>query len=191
MIEPTREAFEKRRMALEDAFFLARDQRLMEKMRTELAAMEQRQQLAHVTGIAEDQLLTSLVKAGVRPETLAAIGLIPMVEVAWCDGSVAPEERDAVLNAAVSEGVHPTSAPYELLKHWLDERPDPQIIAAWKEYVKQLSHVMPKEGLAAMKKHVLDRCTRVAAAAGGFLGLSTISKHERAKIDEFAKAWDA
>ena len=30
----------------------------------------------------------------------------------------------------------------------------------------------------------------VAAAAGGFLGLSTISKHEQAKIDEIAKAWE-
>jgi len=40
-----------------------------------------------------------------------------------------------------------------------------------------------------MKKKMLDRCTRVAAAAGGFLGLNTISKHERAKIDELANAW--
>ena len=49
---------------------------------------------------------------------------------------------------------------------------------------------MPKESLAAMRTLMLDRCVRVAAAAGGFLGLETISTHERAKIDEFAKAWD-
>jgi hypothetical protein len=42
-----------------------------------------------------------------------------------------------------------------------------------------------------MKKNMVDRATRVAAAAGGFLGLATISKHEHAKIEELAKAWDA
>jgi len=135
-------------------------------------------------------VLASLVQAGVRGETLAAVGLIPMVEIAWCDGAVAPEEREAVLNAAAGQGVHPDSAAYDILKHWLDQRPDPHIIEAWKEYVHEMSHLMPKESLAAMRKHMLDRCTRVAAAAGGFLGLSTISKHERAKIDEFAKAWE-
>jgi hypothetical protein len=31
----------------------------------------------------------------------------------------------------------------------------------------------------------------VASSAGGFLGLSTISKHEHQKMDEIAKAWEA
>ena len=113
-----------------------------------------------------------------------------MIEVAWCDGSVAPDERDVVLNTAGAQGIHPSSATFEILKHWLDERPDPRIIEAWKEYVKEMARLMPKESLAAMKKLMLDRCARVSAAAGGFLGLETVSKHERVKIDEFAKAWD-
>src|SRR5207253_7165559 len=127
--------FKQREIALEEAFFKERDRQLMEKMRAELAAMEEKQKLAHVTGIVEDHVLVSLVQAGVRAETLAAVMLIPLVEVAWCDGSVASEERDAVLNAAVGQGIHPDSASYGLLKHWLDERPEERIIAAWKEYV--------------------------------------------------------
>jgi hypothetical protein len=161
----------------------------LEKLRHELSAFEESKKLAHVSGIVEEHVLSSLVKAGVRSETLAAVGIVPMVEVAWCDGTVAPEEREAVLNAAVAQGIHPDSAAYDLLKHWLDQRPDPHIIEAWKEYVHEMSRVMPKESLTDMRKHMLDRCRRVAAAAGGFLGLATISKHEQAKIDEFAKAW--
>src|SRR5207237_231091 len=130
------------------------------------------------------------VQAGVRAESLAAVALVPLVEVAWCDGSIAPEEREAVLNAAASHGIHADSAAYALLQHWLDQHPDPRIVTAWKEYVHELARLMPKESIAKMKKHMLDRATRVAAAAGGFLGLSTISKHEKAKIDELAKAWD-
>lgn len=183
------DAFEKRRIGFEEAFFKDRDQQLMEKMRSELAAMEDKKQLAHVTGIVEDRVLANLVQAGVNAETLAAVTLAPMVEVAWCDGNVSVEERDAVLNAAAGQGIKPDTAPYLLLKSWLDQKPDPHIIVAWKDYVGELSRLMPGDSLATMKKHMLDRVTKVAAAAGGFLGLATISKQEQAKIDELAKAW--
>ena len=56
--------------------------------------------------------------------------------------------------------------------------------------MKELAHLMPKESLVDLKRHMIDRCRRVAEAAGGFLGLATISQTEHAKIDEFAKAWD-
>jgi hypothetical protein len=191
MNDASKDPFKRREIGLEEAFFKERDQHLMEKLRAELSAMEEKQKLAHVTGIVEEHVLNSLVQAGVQAETLAAVSLIPLVEVAWCDGTVAPEERDAVLNAAVNEGIHPDSAAYALLKRWLEERPDPRIVAAWKEYVHELARLMPKDTVAAMKKKMAERSTRVAAAAGGFLGLATISKHEKAKIDELAKAWDA
>ena len=50
--------------------------------------------------------------------------------------------------------------------------------------------MMPKDAVADFKRTMIDRATRVAEAAGGFLGLATISKSERAAIDEFAKAYD-
>jgi hypothetical protein len=183
--------FKQREIALEEAFFKERDRQLLEKLRGELSAKEEKRKVGHVTGIVEEHVLDSLVKAGVQAETLTAVALIPLVEVAWCDGTVAPEEREAVLNAAVAHGIHPDSAAYALLKRWLEDQPDPGIIGAWKEYVHELARVTPKETIAAMKKNMLDRAHRVAAAAGGFLGLATISKHEHAKIDELAKAWDA
>jgi len=182
--------FKERQQGMEDAFFKDRDRQLMEKMRSQLSSLEEKRQLAHVTGIAEEHVLASLVAAGVKAETLGAVTLIPMVEVAWCDGNIAPEERDAVLNAASSQGVHQDSASYELLTHWLTERPDPKIIGAWKEYVHELARIMPKDSLAALKKNTVDRLHKVASSAGGFLGLSTISKHEQAKIDEITKAWE-
>ena len=106
MIDPMQDPFRRRERVLEDAFFRERDNRLMEKLRGELSAFEERRKVAHVTGIVEEHVLSSLVQAGVRAETLAAVTLIPLIEVAWCDGSVAPEEREAVLNAAVSHGIH-------------------------------------------------------------------------------------
>lgn len=181
--------FKQRQQGMEDAFFKDRDRQLMEKMRSQLSAMEEKKKLGHVTGIVEEHVLASLVEAGVNAETFAAVSLIPLVELAWCDGNVAAEERDAVLNAAAGQGIRSDSAGYELLTHWLNERPDPKIIAAWKEYVAELARIMPPESLAPLKENMLDRLNKVASSAGGFLGLSTISKHEQAKIDEIARAW--
>ena len=182
--------FKQREQAMEDAFFKERDQRLMEKMRSQLSSLEEKRQLAHDTGIVEEHVLTSLVAAGVKADTLAAVTLIPLVELAWCDGNVAAEERDAVLNAANGQGIRSDSASYELLNSWLSERPDPKILGAWKEYVRELARIMPKNSLASLKKTMLDRLNKVASSAGGFLGLSTISKHEQAKIDEIARSWE-
>lgn len=182
--------FKQRERLLEDAFFAERDRQLMDKMRSQLSSMEESKKLAHVTGIVEEHVLASLVAAGVKADTLGAVTLIPMVEVAWCDGNIAAEEREAVLNAAAGQGIRSDSAAYELLSHWLTQRPDPKIIGAWKEYVHEMARIMPKDSLATLKKNMLDRVHKVASSAGGFLGLSTISKHEQAKIDEFAKAWE-
>lgn len=191
MREHQTDIFRQRERSLEEAFFKDRDQKLMEKMRRELEALEERNKLAHVTGIVEDRVLANLVAAGVRAEALTAVTLIPLVEVAWCDGSVAAEERDAVLNAAAGEGIKPDTAAYELLQSWLHQRPDLQVITAWKEYVQEASRLMPKDTIAELKKKMIGRCQRVAQAAGGFLGLATISKTEQSKIDDFAKAFDA
>jgi hypothetical protein len=187
--QPSTDAFRQREIGLEEAFFKERDRHLLEKLRGELQSLEEKQKLAHVSGIVEELVLKNLVQAGVRAETLSAVRLIPLLEVAWCDGDVSPAERDAVLNAAVGQGVQPGSASYDLLKQWLTQRPDPHVIVAWRDYVRELARIMPKETIDEMGRHLIDRCTRVAEAAGGFLGLATISKTEQAKIDEFAKTW--
>jgi hypothetical protein len=191
MNESSFDPFEQRRKGLEEAFFKERDQQLLARLQGELQSLEERQKIAHLLGITEEKVLSDLVQAGVRAETLAAVDLVPLVEVAWCDGSVADEERDAVLNAAVSQGIKPGSASHDLLAQWLARRPDPAIGKAWREYVAELARIMPKDSVATLKKKFVDRCTRVAAAAGGFLGLATISHREQAKIEELAKAWDA
>jgi hypothetical protein len=105
MHEPSTDAFAERRKNLEDAFFKDRDQHLMQKTR-ELGSFEESKKLAHVSGIVEEAFSRDLVEAGVRAETLTPT-LIPMVEVAWCDGSVSVEEREAVLTMRPRPKSHP------------------------------------------------------------------------------------
>jgi predicted metalloendopeptidase len=188
---PPSDAFGSRGRALEEAFFKDRDQKLLNKLRNELQHFEESKKLAHVSGIVEQQVLTNLVEAGITAETLVAVGLIPLIEVAWSDGAVSREEKEAVLNAAAAEGIQPDTAARHMLEQWLTSRPDSRVVAAWKEYVSEMARLMPAETTAAIKKQMIDRATRVAEAAGGFLGLATISKVERATIDDFARHFDA
>jgi hypothetical protein len=184
------DAFGERRRALEEAFFRDRDAKLLQKLRDELAAMEDRNKLAHVSGIMDENVLIDLVQAGVQAETLLAMRLVPMVVVAWSDGQIAPEERAAILNAAAAEGIAPGSATHDLLVRWLDQQPDERIVTAWKEYVSAVARMMPAESLTEIKRQMLDRCRRVARARGGLLGYGAISAAEQATIDEFASAYD-
>src|SRR5687767_3627501 len=126
------DVFGDRRKALEDAFFRDRDQQLLERLRLELETIEAHRQLAHVSGILDERVLKNLVKAGGQDETLIALTLIPLGEVAWADGAVSQEEREAVLKAAAENDVKPGTAARELLDRWLRDRPDVRIIASWK-----------------------------------------------------------
>jgi hypothetical protein len=189
MNTPPIDIFGDRRKALEDAFFRERDQLLLEKLRLEMETLEENRHLAHVSGILDDKVLTNLVKAGVRAETLAAVTLIPLVEVAWADGSVSDDEREAVLKAASENGVQEGSASQQLLNHWLKDRPDVRIIAAWKEYVGALAKAMPADSMHALRERLIGRMRSVAEATWGFMGLGRkISKVEQAAIEEFERA---
>ena len=183
------DVFGDRRKALEDAFFRERDQVLLEKLRMELETVEEHRNLAHVSGILDDKVLANLVKAGVRAETLTAVTLIPLVEVAWADGTVSDDEREAVLKAAAENGVNEGSASCELLGQWLKDRPDVRIIGTWKEYVSALAKAMPADAMLVLRERLIGRMKRVAEASRGFLGLGRkISSVEMAKIEEFERA---
>ncbi len=181
-------SWESRRRALEDSFFAERDRQLLDNLSSELRHMEDQRQLAHVSSIANEKVLKELMACGIRAETLAAVRLIPLVEVAWCDGDVAEEERDAILRAAAANGIQPASACYQLLAHWLERRPDRRIIDVWKEYVGELTKVMAPEALAPFRQEILGHLTGIAKAAGGFMGVHTISHQEQQTIDDLAKA---
>lgn len=184
--------FGDRRKALEDSFFRDRDQLLLDKLRLELETVEAHKHLAHVSGILDEKVLTNLVQSGVRAETLTAIALIPMVEVAWADGAVSPEERTAVLQGAAENGIKEGTASYELLARWLHDRPDVRVVASWKEYVGALAKAMPPDAILVMRERLMSRCRKVAEAAGGFLGLtSKVSKVEQSAIEEFERAFSA
>ena len=178
-----------RKRALE-AYFDQQDQKLIEQMRQKLVAQEREAELAAATGITDRMILSDLGKADADIGALAALGLIPLVEVAWADGRISPGESTTALQAAASMGVPQGSQAYALLEKWLTARPSPGLISAWKEYVRALAKTWPEDRTKAVRRAIIGRATSVAQSAGGILGMGNkVSPKEQAVLDDLASAF--
>jgi hypothetical protein len=176
-------------MSLEAAFFGKVDAQLLANLRSELSALEEAHKMAHVSGILDEKVLRDLIRVGVTAESLLAMRYVPMVHVAWSDRKISPEERAAVLRAAQSENILPNSPAYHVLQSWLQRSPDAAVFTAWKEYIRELARVMPTESLKELRERTKSLCYTVAKAAGGVLGIGSISQAEQTAIDECVNTW--
>jgi hypothetical protein len=180
----THSSFDERRKALENAFFHKRDEVLLQQFRERMERLDRRTQLAEMTGIQDDSLLDRMVDLDIRPDTLSALMLVPLVEVAWADGRVHAKQRQAVLTAAEQAGLSSHSDAHRLIERWLDSKPEVDLLGTWKAYVQFQSQRMGTAAIQAMRDDILDRALFVAEAAGGILGFHKVAREERAKLDE-------
>jgi hypothetical protein len=174
---------------LEDAFFLQRDKALIEKQRAMKEMKATREALAKASGIHNEEVLGKLVELGVRPETLAPLSLIPLVEVAWADGSLSKSEETAVLNAAAGMNIKAESAAYDLLRQWLRNKPSAAMLEAWAHYVQGLCEKLTGEEKTLLKKEIIGQAREVARASGGVLGIGAVSEEEKAALAKLEKAF--
>ena len=179
-----------RKKALEDSFFAKETEKLRRELLEKEAEKATKESLSEVSGISDDIVLEHLIALDIRSDTLAALSLVPLVEVAWADGSVDDNERDAILAASEATGLSRGSASGQLLDSWLTERPGREVLAAWKEYVGALSSTLSVDAKHALKGELIGRARSVAEASGGFLGLgSKVDKTEQAVLDDLEQAF--
>ena len=179
-----------RKKALEEAFFARHEQELVERFRAQVEEKERRDELARVAGITDPTVIEHLLAQGIDAKTLAALSLVPLVEVAWADGRIEAREREALVRAAGEKGLGSDSSARALLDGWLEEPPGDELLTLWKSYVQALAEELPAEDLARLRGDVLGRARGVAEAAGGFLGLgSKVSDAEQRVLDEMERAF--
>lgn len=183
------EFLDERRQSLEEAFFAKQNRELVDRLKHQQETEQYILALRVASGIQNEELLEKLHALGLRAETVAALSLVPLVEVAWADGEVAEREREAVLKAAHSVGISDGSEAEGLLDRWLAERPPSEIVDAWKQYISALAKDLGPEALKALESEVMERAWKVAESAGGFLGAATVSGDERDKLDELTRAF--
>ena len=176
--------------ALENLFFKQRDQELLDAMREKMSAEQGRTELKSSSGIEDDSVIDALLASGVKGETIAAVGLIPLVVVAWADRKMEASESAAVLKAAIEGGISSDSESYAVIKGWLDEQPSDDLFATWKQYIGALKTDLNEGAFTQLKNSVVRRATDVAEAAGGFLGFGNkVSDVEQKVIDELSEAF--
>lgn len=174
------DALDKRRNALEHEFFSRQNNAAIEAMKEQNAAKVRRDALAEASGISDSGVLQTLDASGIAAETLTALSLVPLVAVAWADGTLDAQERAAIEKAAAESGVSGNAS--ELLASWLSEPPAPSLLAAWKEYVQGLKEALDADAYDALRTRILSHASAVSAAAGGFLGLGNKTSAAEAKV---------
>lgn len=175
--------------AMEDLFFHDVDQKLLDQLKADAKADENRESLMNATGIQDADTIKHLVEQGISVETLASVGLIPLVAVAWADGKMEQNEREAVMKAAAESGIDTNNCCYQLIAGWLNNRPSDALLASWKEYIGALKSSLDGAAYSQIQNSIIDRATQVAAAAGGFLGMGSISDVEKKVIAELEAAF--
>jgi hypothetical protein len=173
--------------ALEDEFFHRQNQRLLERLSERKAAESTRDALAKASGITTPAVLDELIKLGIRADTVAALSIVPLLEVAWADGTLDAKERRAVIDTT---GLAPGSTVATLIEGWLDRRPDPRLFIAWTHLVQAMCEQLGPSGAAKLKAGLLERAAAVAAASGGRFGIgSKVSSSEAAALARLEAAF--
>lgn len=185
------EILRERGKSLEDEFFRREDQRLLARLRELRAAETNREALSKASGITKPEVLDRLQQLGIQTQTLAALCIVPLIEVAWADGALDAEERRVVLEHAGAAGITSGSPAYGLLEAWLEHRPSQRLLDAWRDLVQAIREQIGDEEAGRLKAEIVERARVVARASGGVLGLgSKVSRAEAAMLASLERPFE-
>lgn len=176
---------------LEEEFFRRNDELLLQKLREKQAKETAREVLSKATGITNPEVLDRLIALEVRPEMATALMIVPLVEVAWADGTIDAKEREAILAQARKSNLVAGSPELALLESWLGQRPGPNLLAAWTLTVQDLAQKLEPAEIEKLKSGLVGRARGVAEASGGMLGIGKVSSKEQAVLAKLESAFPA
>lgn len=170
----------------EDRYFMERELELREQWRKKLEerarVAAEHQKIADEIGVPNEEIARRVRELGFDADTVRVLHLMPLVEVAWADGSLSGNERRVILNAAEAHGVEPGSEAAILLAALLEKKPTDQVLDYILEILRQV--------LAARNMQpgdILEACMDVAQASGGILGFGEkVNDQEREMIEKIA-----
>jgi hypothetical protein len=177
--------------SLEDMFFYEQDRRIIEQRKQLELMKETKENLARVSGIDDDAVLEKLVALNIRPETLATLIGIPLIEVAWADGAMDAKERNKLFEYAEKAGLRKKGLDPKVMSVLLKEKPDPALLDAWMQYIRNLCGKLSDAERNILKEEVMADAMSIAKAAGGLLGFNTVSAEEKAMLDKLESAFRA
>lgn len=144
--------------------------------------------------MSDGELAEALKMLGLDEASYRALPLLPLVQVAWADGTVQDAERELILGLArdryalEEEGLR-------LLRNWLHHAPSQAYLRRGRRALLALVRQAEEGGargpaFASPLFDVVEFSKDVARAAGGWYGRGVISGQEANAIDEIARALD-
>lgn len=185
----TTDSFKKRGTALEDEFFHRVDETLAKRLKEQWQHDRDVESLKRETRITNDEVIEELLDAGIGPGMIQAMMLVPAIHVAWANAVVEQPERDAILRAAHSIGIDESSTTGHLLSSWLERQPKPELFQAWWDYIVALCGVVDVASYRHLHEKSVQTAKDIAHAAGGFLGIHSISAEEQNAINQIDDAF--
>lgn len=183
-----RDLWDERRRSYESEYFQRRERELVAKMRERAALEAEEQEMGELLGVSEDEILSALHDLGYTRETVTLLHLVPLLQVAWVDGSVSAEERAGILEAARARGVEESSPANRQLVSWLESRPPEGFFEDNLRLIGHLLEVETPEQQARSRESLLAYANAIARASGGILGLgSKVSADEQAVLERIAR----
>ncbi|HMG57061.1 MAG TPA: hypothetical protein VK601_26360 [Kofleriaceae bacterium] len=180
---------EERGRALENQFYEKENQEKLAAMKHKLDTQQSKDELRRASGMSDDAVLEQLVTLGLRGKTIAALSLVPLIQVAWADGAIQDNERVAILQGAHGKGLEEGTDGYDLLQTWLKRRPGDELFVAWEAYIKALAAQLNDEQNRLLRNQIVGFAKLVATAAGGILGFGKVSATEEKVLTRIEAAF--
>ncbi len=181
---------EDRGRALENQFYDKENADKLTAMKDKLDSQRSKDDLRKASGMSDDAVLDKLVHLGLRSNTIAALSLVPLIQVAWADGAVQDNERVAILQGAHGKGLEAGTDGYELLETWLKTAPADDLFVAWEAYIKALASQLNDEQNRLLRNQIVGFAKMVAASAGGIFGIGKVSASEEKVLGRIEAAFD-
>ncbi len=156
--------------AHEADYFRAHNRELIDALRVRLERRDRATSLAEATHIHDDDLLDRVAGQGIDADSMAVIHLVPLLQVAWADGEIQPDEKDLILEAAALYGIKAGPAR-ERLDAMLVAPPSAAFVDAALDFIKALLAALPAVEAEQACENMATLALHVAEANGGLFGL--------------------
>jgi hypothetical protein len=154
----------------------------LSEARLDESVWSERRSMTAILGVDDgDSAVAALHASGFRPSTVALLELLPLVELAWADGSISPRERRVLVSAAARRPEVRGSA-HTQLSEWLSERPSDEIFQTCRHALRELLARVDRRVAERKRSTLLAEGTLVFSDEGGLLGGDTPLTAEQQRL---------
>jgi len=160
------------------------DVELTDTLRTRTILQERHHRLEELLQVREPAIFKKLERLGYDETTVTLLFVVPLVQVAWADGSVTKPERDHIVAIATLRGIKPNTPAYERLMAWLEREPSNEFFEGTLDVIAAVISSLPASEREQCKRALLLVCHDAAEAPCHVFGqLSRVCAAKRKAIE--------